>query len=92
MKQIELVVKNGSINGLKNRMEQFMKLIYNKKEHLELLKKKKSGDISRDDCQKCLKYSALTNCRLDWCIRETYLELLEDFQKGKINMAKIKHT
>ena len=85
MKQIELVVKNGSINGLKNRMEQFMKLIYNKKEHLELLKKKKSGDISRDDCQKCLKYSALTNCRLDWCIRETYLELLEDFQKGKIN-------
>ena len=22
---------------------------------------------------------------MDWCIRETYLELLEDFQKGKIN-------
>ena len=87
MKQIELVVKDGSINGLKNKMEQFMKLMYNKREHLELLKKKKSGDISRDDCQKCLNYSALTNCRLDWCIRETYIELLEDFQKGKINTS-----
>ena len=64
-----------------------MKLKYNKKEHLELLKKKKSGDISRDDSQKCLNYSALTNCRLDWCIREIYLELLEDFQKGKINTS-----
>ena len=63
-----------------------MKLMYNKREHLELLKKK-SGDISRDDCQKCLNYSALTNCRLDWCIRETYVELLEDFQKGKINTS-----
>ena len=62
-----------------------MKLIYNRKEHLELLKKKKSGDLSRDDSQKCVNYSALTNCRLDWCIRETYVELLEDFQKGKIN-------
>jgi hypothetical protein len=74
MKQIELVVKNGSINGLNNKMEQFMKLMYNKREHLELLKKK-SGDISRDDSQKCLNYSALTNCHLDW---------LENFRKGKI--------
>lgn len=40
MKQIEWVVKNGSINGLKNKMEQSMKLMYNKREHLELLKKK----------------------------------------------------
>jgi hypothetical protein len=83
MKQIELVVKNGSINGLNNKMEQFMKLMYNKREHLELLKKK-SGDISRDDSQKCLNYSALTNCHLDWCIREHYLDLLENFRKGKI--------
>ena len=61
-----------------------MKLInYNKEKHLQLLKKK-SGDISQDDKQKCLSYSAFTNCRLDWCIRETYVELLEDFQKGKI--------
>jgi hypothetical protein len=40
MKQIELVVKNGSINGLKNKIEQFMKLMYNRREYLELLKKK----------------------------------------------------
>ena len=64
-----------------------MKLMYNKKEHLELLKKRKSGDISRDDYQKCLNYSALTNCRLDWCIREIYVELLKDFQKGEINTS-----
>jgi hypothetical protein len=51
------------------------------------LLKKKSGDISRDDSQKCLNYSALTNCRLDWCICEIYLELLEDFQKRKINTS-----
>lgn len=24
---------------------------------------------------------------MDWCIRETYIELLEDFQKGKINTS-----
>lgn len=56
MKQIELVVKNGSTNGLNNKMEQFMKLIYNKIEHLALLKKRKSGDISQNDYQKCLNY------------------------------------
>jgi len=44
-------------------MEQFMKRMYNKKEHLELLKK--SGNISQDDWQKYSNYSALTNCRLD---------------------------
>jgi len=86
-KKIELVVENGSINGLKNKMEQFIKLIYNKREHLELLKKRKSGDISRDDYQKCLNYSSLTNCRLDSCILEIYVELFEDFQKGKINTS-----
>ena len=26
----------------------------------------------------------MTNGRLDWWIRENYLELLEDFRKGKI--------
>jgi hypothetical protein len=54
-----------------------MKLKYNKKKHLELLKK----NLVIDDSQKCLNYSALTNCRLDRCIRKIYLELLEDFQK-----------
>lgn len=61
---------------------------YNKIEHIELLKKKKSCEISEYDSQKCLDYSILTNCHLDWCIRENYLEILEDFQKGKINTVK----
>ena len=39
MTQIELVVKSESINGLKNKIKQLMKLIYNKAEHLKLLKK-----------------------------------------------------
>lgn len=26
----------------------------------------------------------MTNCRLDWCIRENYLELLKEFEEGRI--------
>ena len=52
--------------------------------HFTLWIPKKSGNISRDDCQKCLNYSALTNAHLDWCLREHYLDLLENFRKGKI--------
>ena len=52
---------------------------YNKIEHLELLKKRKSVNLNSEDSQKCLHYSSMTNGCLDWCIRDNYLELLEDF-------------
>lgn len=37
-----------------------------------------------DDSRKLLRYSTMTNGHLDWCIREYYLDLLENFWKGKI--------
>jgi hypothetical protein len=61
----------------------FMGINYNKIEHLELLKKK-SVIANSEDYKKLLRYSTMTNGHLDWCIREHYLDLLENFRKGKI--------
>lgn len=60
-----------------------MGINYNKIEHLELLKKKNVIPNS-EDSKKLLIYSSMTNGHLDWCIREHYLDLLENFRKGKI--------
>ena len=60
-----------------------MGINYNKIEHLELLKKK-SVIANSEDSKKLLRYSTMTNGHLDWCIREHYLDLLENFRKGKI--------
>lgn len=60
-----------------------MGINYNKIEHLELLKKK-SVILNSQDSRKLLRYSTMTNSHLDWCIREHYLDLLENFRKGKI--------
>lgn len=60
-----------------------MGINYNKIEHLELLKKKNVIPNS-EDSKKLLIYSSMTNGHLDWCIRENYLDLLENFRKGKI--------
>jgi hypothetical protein len=60
-----------------------MNINYNKIEHLELLKKK-YVDRNSEDSGKLLRYSTMTNGRLDWCVRENYLELLEDFRKGGV--------
>lgn len=61
----------------------FMGINYNKIEHLELLKKK-SVIANSEDSKKLLRYSTMTNGHLDWCIREHYFGLLENFRKGKI--------
>lgn len=61
----------------------FMGINYNKIEHLELLKKK-NVIANSEDYKKLLKYSTMTNGHLDWCIRKHYLDLLENFRKGKI--------
>ena len=60
-----------------------MDLNYNRKEHLELLKK---GIVSleSEDSKKLMRYKTMMNTYLDWCIREYYLELLENFQEGEI--------
>lgn len=60
-----------------------MGINYNKIEHLELLKKK-SVIANSKDSKKLLRYSTMANDHLDWCIREHYFDLLENFQKGKI--------
>jgi len=60
-----------------------MGINYNKMEHLELLKKK-SVIANSEDSKKLLSYSTMTNGHFDWCIREQYLDLLKNFQKGKI--------
>ena len=62
-----------------------MTINYNKIEHLELLKKK-SIIANSEDSKKLLRYSTMTNGHLDWCLREHYLDLLENFRKGKIQI------
>ena len=57
---------------------------YSKKQHLELLKKKSMSISLEEDFYELIKYSSMLNGNLDWCIRENYLELLEDFRKGKM--------
>ena len=37
-----------------------------------------------EDSRKLSRYSTMTNGHFNWCIREHYLELLENFRKGKI--------
>jgi len=62
-----------------------MGINYNKREHLELLKKKYvTANAKSEDSTKLLRYSTMTNGYLDWCIREHYLDLLENFRKGKL--------
>ena len=56
---------------------------YNKTEYLELLKKK-SMITNSEDSIKLLEYSVMAHGHLDWCVREYYLDLLENFRKGKI--------
>ena len=58
---------------------------YNKTEYLDLLKKKSmTANANPEDYTKLISYSAMANRYLDWCIREYYLDLLENFRKGKI--------
>lgn len=62
-----------------------MSINYNKIEYLELLKKKSViVNSNSEDSKKLLRYSTMANGHLDWCIREHYLDLLENFHKGKI--------
>lgn len=57
---------------------------YNKKRHLELLKKGPRSMQSKEDYSELSNYSCILNGHLDWEARDHYLELLEDFRKGKI--------
>lgn len=62
-----------------------MNIDYNKIEHLKLLEKKSVIlKLNSEDSKKLTRYSAMTTAHLDWCIREHYLELLENFRKEKI--------
>jgi len=62
-----------------------MGINYNKREHLELLKRKSViVNAKSEDCRKLRRYSMMTISSLNWCIREHYLDLLENFRKGKL--------
>jgi len=86
VKPTRLVAKNGLINGRKNKIKKyFMGINYNKREHLELLKRKSViVNTNSEDCIKLRRYSMMTIGSLNWCIREHYLDLLENFRKGKL--------
>ena len=58
---------------------------YNKREYLELLKKQSiNKKLSSEDSKKILNYGIIATNYQNWCIKEHYLDLLENFQKGKI--------
>jgi hypothetical protein len=57
---------------------------YNKKRHLELLKKREEKSISSTESKELFNYSAVLDRQLDWETRDQYLQLLEEFIEGKI--------
>lgn len=60
---------------------------YNKKRHLELLKKREEKSISRTESKELFNYSAVLDRQLDWETRDQYLQLLEEFIEGKIDIG-----
>lgn len=62
-------------------------LNYDKKRHLEVLKKKSVSIESEENYLELLKYSAMLDRHLDWETCHQYLELLEEFLKENISMC-----
>lgn len=60
---------------------------YNKKRHLELLKKHEEKSISSTESKELFNYSAVMDGQLDWETRDQYLQLLEEFIEGKIDIG-----
>ena len=60
---------------------------YNKKRHLELLKKREEKSISNTESKELLNYSAVLDRQLDWETRDQYLQLLEEFIERKIDIG-----
>jgi hypothetical protein len=60
---------------------------YNKKRHLELLKKREEKSISSTESEELLNYSAVLDRQLDWETRDQYLQLLKEFIEGKIDIG-----
>ena len=60
---------------------------YNKKRHLELLKKREEKSISSSESKELCNYSALLDRQLDWETRDQYLQLLKEFIEGKIDIG-----
>jgi hypothetical protein len=60
---------------------------YNKKRHLELLKKREEKSISSTESKELLNSSAVLDRQLDWETRDQYLQLLEKFIEGKIDIG-----
>ena len=58
---------------------------YNKKRHLELLKKREEKSIISTESNELLNYSAVLDRQLDWETRDQYLQLLKEFIEGKID-------
>lgn len=60
---------------------------YNKRRHLELLKKREEKSISSTESQELFNYSVVLDRQLDWETRDQYLQLLEEFLEGKIDIG-----
>lgn len=60
---------------------------YNKKRHLELLKKREEKSISSTESKELLNSSAVLDRQLDWETRDQYLQLLKKFIEGKIDIG-----
>ena len=60
---------------------------YNKKRHLELLKKREEKSISDTESKELFNYSAVLDRQLEWETRHQYLQLLEEFIEGKLDIG-----
>lgn len=58
---------------------------FNKREYLKLLEKQSTNEkLKSEDFSKLKGYRIMVKNYFNWCIREHYLNLLENFQKGEI--------
>jgi hypothetical protein len=54
---------------------------YTKRRYFELLLLQKNSKITDDEWSELLEYSSLTNNYLNWCFKEHYLTLLDNFME-----------
>lgn len=60
---------------------------YNKKQYPKLLKKRKEKFISNTESKELFNYTAVLDRQLEWKTRNQYLQLIEEFIEGKLNIG-----
>jgi hypothetical protein len=76
-----LKMRTGTFNKMQLKEEEFMS--YNKTWYLKLLTERQKRPLNKAKSYELSGYSGLLSSHLDWEIRDSYLELLEEFLEKK---------